>query len=49
MPYLLNTTDDQRAMLDAIGVDSLDDLFEMIPASLRLGRTLDIPPAVGEM
>ena len=49
MPYLLNTEDDQRAMLEAIGVASLDDLFEMVPASLRMGRPLDIPVALSEM
>ena len=49
MPYLLNTEDDQRAMLDAIGVGSLEELFEMIPSSLQLGRPLDIPPALTEM
>jgi glycine dehydrogenase subunit 1 len=49
MPYVLNTTDDQRAMLDAIGAGSLEELFEMIPPSLQLGRPLDIPPALTEM
>jgi glycine dehydrogenase subunit 1 len=36
-------------MLDAIGVDSLDDLFAMIPAELRLKRELAIPPAMSEI
>lgn len=49
MPYVLNTPEDQRAMLEAIGADSLDQLFEMIPADLQLGRPLEIPPALGEM
>ncbi|OHB69675.1 MAG: glycine dehydrogenase (aminomethyl-transferring) [Planctomycetes bacterium RBG_13_63_9] len=49
MPYLPNTTDDQQAMLEAIGVCSLDELFSMVPAELRLGRELDLPPAMGEM
>ena len=49
MPYVLNTTDDQRAMLDAIGAGSLEELFEMIPPSLQLGRPLDIPLAITEM
>jgi glycine dehydrogenase subunit 1 len=30
-------------MLDAIGVGSIDDLFEDIPEALRLGRPLDLP------
>ena len=36
-------------MLDAIGVQSLDELFEMVPAELRLDRELALPPALGEM
>jgi glycine dehydrogenase subunit 1 len=49
MPYLYNTPEDQRAMLDAIGVGSLEDLFAMIPAELRLKRELAIPPAMSEI
>ncbi len=49
MPYLLNTEDDQRAMLESIGIASLDELFEMIPESLKMGRPLDIPKALSEM
>ncbi len=49
MPYIPNTTDDQQAMLEAIGADSLDDLFATVPAELRLGRDLDLPAAMGEL
>jgi glycine dehydrogenase subunit 1 len=49
MPYFPNTLDDQREMLAAIGVSSLDELFAMVPAELRLGRDLCLPPALGEM
>lgn len=49
MSYVLNTPEDQRAMLAAIGVASVDDLFANIPPELRLGRALDIPPAMSEM
>jgi glycine dehydrogenase subunit 1 len=49
VPYLLNTPDDRQAMLKAIGVSSIDDLFAPIPSELRLGRPLDIPPAMSEM
>ena len=49
MPYLPNTTDDQRTMLEAIGAASLDELFAMVPADLRLDRPLDLPPAMGEL
>jgi len=49
MPYFPNTSDDQRAMLQAIGVDSLDALFEQVPAELRLTRPLNLPKAAGEL
>ena len=49
MSYVLNTPEDQRAMLAAIGVASVDELFANIPPELRLGRALDIPPALSEM
>src|SRR4051812_37423131 len=36
-------------MLDAIGVGSIDELFErQIPAPVRLGRALDLPPGMTE-
>jgi glycine dehydrogenase subunit 1 len=49
VPYLLNTPNDRQAMLKTIGVSSIDELFAPIPAELRLGRPLDIPPAMSEM
>jgi glycine dehydrogenase subunit 1 len=49
MPYFPNTAEDQRAMLEAIGVASLDELFAMVPAELRLERPLVLPQALGEL
>jgi glycine dehydrogenase subunit 1 len=49
MGYILNTADDQRAMLEAIGVASLDELFSQIPPELRLNRELNIAPALSEI
>ncbi|HEV3440205.1 MAG TPA: aminomethyl-transferring glycine dehydrogenase subunit GcvPA [Gemmata sp.] len=49
MSYVLNTPDDQMAMLAKIGVASIADLFAHIPPALRLNRPLNIPPALGEM
>src|SRR5260370_33228593 len=49
MGYILNTADDQQAMLEAIGVASLDDLFAQIPPELRLKRELKIAPALSEI
>ena len=49
MPYFLNTSDEQRAMLEAIGAGSIEELFAMVPAELRLGRPLCVPRAMGEL
>jgi glycine dehydrogenase subunit 1 len=49
MTYIANTPDDVRVMLEAIGLDSLDQLFDMIPPEYRLQRGLAIPEALGEM
>jgi len=46
--YIPNTDEDARRMLDAIGVSSVDVLFEQVPAGVRLQRDLDIPPALSE-
>ncbi len=48
MSYLSLTDADREAMLAAIGVSSVDELFEQVPAGVRLGRELDLPPALGE-
>ncbi len=35
-------------MLDAVGVGSVEDLFEAIPESVRLGRPIDLPEGMAE-
>jgi glycine dehydrogenase subunit 1 len=47
--YLENTLEQQREMLATIGVGSVAELFEQIPAELRLNRLLDLPPALTEI
>jgi glycine dehydrogenase subunit 1 len=47
--YHPHTPDDVRAMLDAVGATSLEDLFRSIPKPLRLSRALDVPPALDEI
>src|SRR5215212_5771102 len=42
------TAEDLSAMLGAIGVDSLEDLFADIPESVRLRRELDLPAGRSE-
>lgn len=49
MSYLFATTDEQQQMLGRIGVDSIASLLDQIPASLRLDRPLDLPPALTEL
>jgi glycine dehydrogenase subunit 1 len=48
MAFIPHTTDDVAQMLQVIGVRSIDELFDEIPAGLRAG-TLGVPPAIGEM
>jgi glycine dehydrogenase subunit 1 len=46
--YLGLTAADKEAMLGAIGVGSVDELFEQIPTGLRFNRELDVEPALTE-
>jgi len=46
--YLSLTDADREAMLEAIGVSTIDELFRDIPASVRFGRELDLEPALSE-
>ncbi len=48
MSYLSLTDSDREEMLAAIGVSSVEELFEQIPPGVRLGRELDVGPALGE-
>ncbi len=48
MRYIPQTPEDIEQMLAAIGVDSVDDLFESVAAKYRLRRSLDIPAAASE-
>ena len=48
MSYLSLTDADSEAMLDAIGVPSVDELFRDIPERLRLDRPLALEPALSE-
>ncbi|HEV7613727.1 MAG TPA: aminomethyl-transferring glycine dehydrogenase subunit GcvPA [Steroidobacteraceae bacterium] len=48
MAFIPHTADDVARMLEAIGVQSIDELFDEIPGELRAG-SLAVPPAMGEM
>jgi glycine dehydrogenase subunit 1 len=47
--YVLNTPTDRDAMLESIGVASVEDLFANIPPELRLKRPLGVPAALSEI
>jgi glycine dehydrogenase subunit 1 len=46
--YTSATEDDRRAMLDAIGVGSVEELFADIPENVRFREDLDIPAGLSE-
>lgn len=41
-PYITHTSEDQRLMLKAIGVESVDDLFGCIPQEVRLKEPVQV-------
>jgi glycine dehydrogenase subunit 1 len=46
--YTSATDSDRRAMLEAIGARSVDELFEQIPPEVRAESGLDLPPGLTE-
>lgn len=48
MGYVPHTEADRQRMLEAIGVDSIDRLFEVVPQESRY-PSLDLPPGLSEM
>jgi glycine dehydrogenase subunit 1 len=49
MPFIPHTEDDVLAMLSSIGVDSVDALFDEIPAELRARGLQNVPDGMNEM
>jgi glycine dehydrogenase subunit 1 len=49
MPFIPHTEEDVAAMLDAVGVGSIEQLFDEIPAHLRAGKLERIPEGLPEM
>jgi glycine dehydrogenase subunit 1 len=49
MPFIPHTDEDTREMLDAIGAKSIDELFDEIPAELKIDALDGIPEAMSEM
>ena len=48
MDFLPHTDADDRAMLEAIGMSEIADLFEPIPADVMLDGPLDVPKSLSE-
>ena len=48
MSYLALTDADREAMLEAIGVSTIEELFADLPAGVRLEGELELPPALSE-
>jgi glycine dehydrogenase subunit 1 len=46
--YLPKSDSERRAMLDAIGVGSAEELFSHLPDAVRLKRPLDLAPGISE-
>ncbi|EDY85513.1 glycine dehydrogenase (decarboxylating) [gamma proteobacterium HTCC5015] len=49
MPFIPHTPSEIDQMLGAIGVDSIDQLFDEIPEALRIGELSAIPESMDEM
>lgn len=49
MAYTPHTPDDLAEMLKVVGVSKVDELFDTVPASLRLDRPLNVPDALSEI
>ncbi len=49
MPFIPHSEADVRAMLRTIGVADIEDLFDEIPATLRIDALKQVPPGLSEM
>jgi glycine dehydrogenase subunit 1 len=49
MPYIPHTSEDTKKMLTAIGVDTIDALFDEIPSALQYAGFQNIPVGLSEM
>ncbi len=48
-PYIPNTDEDVKKMLDTIGVDSVEDLFHDIDDEIKLNRELNLNESMSEL
>ena len=48
MDYVPHTSEDQRQMMETIGIRSITDLFVDIPEKYQLKKLMNLPPALSE-
>ncbi|UCG34922.1 MAG: aminomethyl-transferring glycine dehydrogenase subunit GcvPA [Candidatus Omnitrophota bacterium] len=48
MPYILNTNEEIKQMLKAIGVDSVEELYSALPPEIKLKESLNLPSGLSE-
>ena len=48
-PYISVTPEEEKEMLQSLGMTDIGQLFEDIPKDLRLNRELDLPLAKSEL
>ncbi|MXW06076.1 MAG: hypothetical protein F4Z81_13580, partial [Gemmatimonadetes bacterium] len=44
MTYIPNTDADRQAMMEAIGIGSVEELLTVVPDDVRLDGPQDLPP-----
>jgi glycine dehydrogenase subunit 1 len=49
MPFIPHTRNDEKIMLETLGVDSIDALFDEIPEGIKSGELKQIPAGISEM
>src|SRR5512146_3308834 len=49
MPFIPHSESDVAAMLKAIGVARIEDLFDEIPPALKIDALAKVPPGLSEM
>jgi len=49
MPFIPHSEADVAAMLKTIGVERIEDLFDEIPAALKIDQLRQVPPGLNEM
>ena len=47
--YVSTTINEEKEMLNAIGVNSIDDLFKNIPEEVKIKGELNLPDGLSEM